>query len=400
MYPNLYFLVKDLFGIEVEFFKIFQMFGIFMAISFYIGYKIMESELKRMEREGKVFPVKRMFWENKAPEITEYLMNFVFYFLAGFKVVEAFLYFGDLTANPQDFILSSRGNLMGGIIGGAIGAYFVYREAQKIKGKEAKQVERLVHPYQIMGNVTFIAAITGILGAKLFHIFENWEYSVQHPIDALISFSGLTYYGGLICGGAGVIWYTAKYNIHWRHTLDMGGAAMMFVYGTGRIGCHVSGDGDWGIVNKVAKPDWMSFLPDWTWAYNYPNNVNGVCNPYTGAERANITCDFASTPYLIDPVFPTPMYETLMAFILFGIIWVLRKKLPAPGLIFSLYLVFAGIERFAIEQIRVNNIMDNVFGLGIQATQAEVISVGMIVAGIGLAVYAIAKPKVKNPIGT
>lgn len=397
MYPNLYYLVQDLFGVEIEFLKIFQMFGIFMAISFLAGYKIMEVELKRMEREGKIFPVKRMFWENKAPGTQEYVMNFIFYFLAGFKIVEAILHSQDLFSNPQDFILSARGNFVGGILAGAIGAYFVYREAQKVKGKEAKQVERMVHPYQIMGNITFVAAITGLLGAKFFHMLENWDYTVNNPVDAILSFSGLTYYGGLICGGAGVLWYAAKYNIHWRHTLDMGGAAMMFAYGTGRIGCHVSGDGDWGIVNKAAKPEWMSFLPDWTWAYNYPNNVNQVCNPYVEGEKANIACNFSETPYLIDAVFPTPIYETLMAFVLFGIIWMVRKKLPAPGLIFCLYLIFAGIERFVIEQIRVNNIMDF---LGMKATQAEIISVGMIVLGLGLAVYFITKPKVQTPVGT
>lgn len=356
----------------------------------------MEAELKRMEREGKIFPVKRTVWVNKAPDIGQYLMNFVFYFLAGFKIVEAIFHFSDLTGNPQDFLLSGRGNVAGGLLLGALGAYFVYREAQKVKGKEAKQVEQTLHPYQLMGNITFVAAITGLFGAKMFHIFENWSYSVQHPVDALLSFSGLTYYGGLICGGAGVWWYTAKYNIHWRYAMDMAGAAMMLAYGTGRIGCHVAGDGDWGIVNLNPKPDSLSWLPDWMWAYNYPNNVNQVCNPYTTGEKANMACNFAETPYLIDPVYPTPIYETIMAFILFGIIWAVRKKLPAPGLIFSLYLIFAGIERFIIEKIRVNNPMDNFGG----ATQAEIISVIMVALGLGLGAYFIAKPKVQTPAGT
>jgi prolipoprotein diacylglyceryltransferase len=396
VYPNLYFLVKDLFGVEIELFKIFQMFGIFMAVSFFAAYKIMQAELKRMEQEGKIAPVKRKFWENKAPGAQEYLMNFVFYFLAGFKVVEAALHFSDLTNNPQDFILSARGNMLGGLVAGAIGAYFVYREAQKVKGKEAKQVERLVHPYQLMGNITFVAAVTGLLGAKLFHMLENWSYTVEHPVDAILSFSGLTYYGGLICGGAGVLWYTAKHNIHWRYAMDMSGAAMMLAYGTGRIGCHVAGDGDWGIVNLNPKPSSLSWLPDWAWAYNYPNNVNGVCNPYIDGPKALIDCKFEDTPYLFDPVYPTPIYETLMAFILFGIIWALRKRLPAPGLIFSLYLIFAGIERFIIEKIRVNNPMDNFGG----ATQAEIISVIMVTLGIGLGVYFLAKPKVEKSVGT
>lgn len=359
----------------------------------------MEAELKRMEKEGKIFPVKRTFWENRMPKTQDYVMNFIFYFVAGFKIVEAVLNSQELFNNPQEFLLSGRGSTVGGLLGGALGLYFVYREAQKIKkkGENAKQVEKLVHPYQIMGNLTFVAAITGLLGAKVFHMLENWNYTVANPVDAILSFSGLTYYGGLICGGAGVLWYTAKYNIHWRYAMDMAGAAMMLAYGTGRIGCHVSGDGDWGIVNTNPKPDWLSWLPDWAWAYNYPNNVNQVCNPYVSGEKANLVCDFSETPYLIDPVYPTPIYETLMAFILFGIIWALRKKLPAPGLIFCLYLIFAGIERFIIEKIRVNNIMDF---LGMEATQAEIISVGMVVLGLGLGAYFLAKPKIKPNVGT
>lgn len=397
VYPNLYYLVKDLFGIEIEAFKIFQMFGIFMAISFLIGYWVMAKELKRMEAEGKIFPVRRKFWVNKAPETSEYIMNFVFYFLAGFKIVEGIFNFHDLTSNPQEFILSARGNFIGGLVLGGLGLYMVYREAQKVKGKTAFQEDRDVHPYQIMGNITFIAAITGLLGAKLFHIFENWSYSSAHPIDAILSFSGLTYYGGLICGGLGVLWYTRKFNIHWRYAMDMSGAAMMLAYGMGRVGCHVSGDGDWGIVNLNPKPSSLSWLPDWAWAYNYPNNVNQVCNPYVDGEKAQIACDFATTPYLFDPVYPTPLYETLMAFALFAIIWAVRKKLPAPGMIFSLYLIFAGIERFVIEKIRVNNPIDF---MGLQATQAEYISVGMVILGLGLAFYFIRNPKVTVPSGT
>lgn len=394
MYPNLYYLVKDLFGFEIEFLKIFQMFGIFMALSFVVAYWIMNNELKRMEAEGKIFPVRRKFWRNKAPQTSDYVMNFVFYFIAGFKVVEAFLHSADLYRNPQEFLLSARGNILGGILFGAAGIYMVYREAQKVKGKTPEQYERDVQPHEFMGNVTFVAAITGLTGAKLFHIFENWSYSVQHPIDALLSFSGLTYYGALICGGIGVLWYTNKFNLHWRYTMDMAGAAMMLAYGTGRIGCHVSGDGDWGVVNLNPKPTGLSWLPDWAWAYNYPNNVNQVCNPYVEGPKAEIACNFADTPYLFDPVYPTPIYEALMAIILFGIIWVVRKKLPAPGLIFSLYLIFAGIERFVIEKIRVNNPIDF---MGMQATQAEYISVGMVLLGLGLAFYFIKNPNIKTP---
>jgi len=366
------------------------MFGLMMAVSFVFAYWIFSRELKRMEAEGKIRPFKKKVWQDKAPGMNDYLMNFIFYFIAGYKIVEGALFFDELTADPQSFILSGRGNLLGGLAFAALGVYLVYREAQKAKGKTPKEVEVLVHPYQMMGNITFVAAVTGLFGAKLFHILENLSEFRADPIGSIVSASGLTYYGSLICGAIGVLWYVREY-IHWRHMLDAGAAGMMLAYAVGRLGCHLSGDGDWGIVNKNPKPGALSWLPDWAWAYNYPNNVNKECNPYPDLNNYhNQVCDWEKTPYLIDPVYPTPIYEVIMGLALFAIMWGLRKKVTNwPGMMFCIYLIFAGIERYIIEQIRVNNIIDF---MGMHATQAEIISVIMVLVGVIGGIYFYKKP--------
>jgi len=146
---------------------------------------------------------------------------------------------------------------------------------------------------------------------------------------------------------------------------------MMLAYGVGRMGCHMSGDGDWGIENLSPKPDWLSWLPDWAWAYNYEGNVHGMI--------------------LENPVWPTPLYEVIMALIVFGVLWSIRKRF-APGVLFSIYFIFAGLERFIIEKIRVNPKL-NV--LGMELTQAEIISFTMIVLGIVGIIY-FNKTKDKN----
>jgi prolipoprotein diacylglyceryltransferase len=207
---------------------------------------------------------------------------------------------------------------------------------------------------------------------------EHWDEFIENPLNAFLDpFSGLTFYGGLICGGAAVLWYAKKYNIGWKHMLDVGGPAMMLSYGVGRIGCHMSGDGDWGQVNNLTKP---GFLPDWMWAYTYPNNVAGICDA-----EAHTACPPGQIPELVLPVWPTPLYEAMMCIGLFFVLWYLRKKISIPGVMFSVYLFLAGFERFWIEKIRVNAVYK--IG-GMEITQAELISVGMMIGAIALFIYS------------
>jgi prolipoprotein diacylglyceryltransferase len=155
----------------------------------------------------------------------------------------------------------------------------------------------------------------------------------------------------------------------------------MLAYGLGRIGCQVAGDGDWGVVNN--KPNPFAFLPDWAWSYDYPHNVNkeGVLLP-------NCTWGDYCT-HLPQPVFPTPLYEIVMGLILFALLWFLRKRIKIAGRLFAIYLFVNGVERFLIEQIRVNT-KQNFFGL--HPTQAEIIACGLMIAGVIL--YLVA-PKLK-----
>jgi prolipoprotein diacylglyceryltransferase len=138
----------------------------------------------------------------------------------------------------------------------------------------------------------------------------------------------------------------------------------------------MSGDGDWGIRNFRPKP--FSWLPDWMWAYKYPNNVvnEGVNIPGCIGNYCN---------QLPVPVFPTTFYEIIATFILFGIMWTFRKKITQPGILTGMYLIFAGFERFFIEKIRVNN---RIHSLPFEPTQAELISIILILTGIVFLVFS------------
>ena len=277
---------------------------------------------------------------------------------------------------------------------------FQQNENKKQRLENPKEEEKIVHPYQLTGNMILIAAISGILGAKIFHNLENIDDFLADPIGQLFAFSGLTFYGGLISGALAVIVYARKHKIEIKHLIDSFSPALILAYGIGRIGCHMSGDGDWGIENLKSKPEWLSIFPDWIWSYNYPNNVltyNKYQESVLNGKMTEIS-DCAGTffdPYcyqLTNPVFPTPIYEFIMSLLIFAFLWKIRKKINIPGCLFFIYLIFNGLERFFIEKIRVNNEYSFLGGV----TQAEIISVILITLGIAGIFFVYFNNKSKN----
>ena len=253
----------------------------------------------------------------------------------------------------------------------SISFYLKWTENNKTKLATPKTIEKTVHPFELVGNMTMIAAVSGIIGAKIFHNLENMDAFLADPIGQLISFSGLTFYGGLIAGAVSVIWYANKYKINTKHLIDSAAPGLMLAYGVGRIGCQMSGDGDWGIDNLAPKPEWMSFLPDWMWSYTFPHNVINAGVPIEGC-TGNFCMELAN------PVWPTAFYEVIMSLAIFGILWAMRKHIKVPGALFFIYLAFNGVERFFIEKIRINTEYNILGGI----TQAEIISFSLILTAI------------------
>jgi len=392
MYPTVYHAFLDLFGWEIPALKIINSFGLFVALAFLAAAFTLRREMDRKQALG-IFQPQRVLIETGGPiSPIEYITQGIVGFILGWKFLYLALNAETLFANglPQRHLFSLDGSLPMGI-GVAIGFLgWKYWESRKNEGQKREKREVEMPASQHVGGIVTAAAIGGITGAKLFHLLEYPDELVRFFTDPSLSnfLGGLTIYGGLIVGGLAVYAYARKHKLSFLPLADATAPGLMLAYGVGRIGCQVSGDGDWGIPNALPKPNWLAWLPDWMWSYQFPNNVNGVYGVrpagYTGKW---ITPDdpwpiFEGYGTYLDPgVIPTAFYETVVSFLLFAVLWKLRKSLRFPGQLFALYCIFNGIERFFIEKIRVNVELDF---LGFTMTQAEFISIATFVGGMAL----------------
>jgi prolipoprotein diacylglyceryltransferase len=427
MYPNLYYVFKDWFAVEWHGLAFLNTFGLFVAIAFIVSAVVLSAELKRKEKLGLLLPREEMITVGKPASILDLFLNGITGFIFGYKLFGLFLD-KPIEINAQDYIFSSQGNFFGGIIIAAVLVVLKWREKnkQKLKAPERRAVR--IWPHDRVGDIIILGLIFGILGAKLFDNFENWDEFIQDPIGRIFSQSGLTFYGGLILAAIAICWYAYKKGIKIKHLVDAAAPALMIAYAVGRIGCQVSGDGDWGLYNSayisneygkvsVAAPGDFekklqqnasffiegkvpdtsgrslyvtdrfygtldavphksfkgpSFLPTWLFAYSYPQNVNkdGILIPGITDEHNRV---------LPQPVFPTPLYEIIMCTFLFLFLWAIRKKIKTPFIIFGIYLAINGTERFLVESIRVNKMYDV---LGMQLSQAQIIAILLIFTGL------------------
>ncbi|MEZ4888337.1 MAG: prolipoprotein diacylglyceryl transferase [Chitinophagales bacterium] len=383
MYPRLSDLIYDLTG----YFPCLpiQTYGFFLALGFVAAGMILYAEFRRMERAGLMQGVNVSRIVGTPATASELIVNGIIGFLLGYKIVAAAMdwkYFAD---NPQDFIVSPEGSIVGGIVLAVVLVGLRWYEKKKDQLPVPQTIEETIFPHQRIGDLIVIAAIAGILGSKVFTWMEDWENFMRDPIGALLSFSGLMFYGGLICGSIALIVYAKMVKIPiWRMT-DAAGMAVIVGYGIGRLGCHFAGDGDWGIANTLTRPNWLSWLPDWAWAYTYPHNV---INEGIALVNCSMPCCVdipgCATRYckvLPEGVFPTSVYEFLMAMAIFGVLWLLRKRISTAGILFGIFLILNGIERFLIEFVRIN---DRHTILGIELSFSQYIALGLVALGIGV----------------
>jgi phosphatidylglycerol---prolipoprotein diacylglyceryl transferase len=374
MYPDLSYFLHDFLGTAADnWTAIFKTYGLFLVLAVLTASRLLYLELRRKSSEGIFTPTHVVVTEGGPADITALLSAGVWGFLAGFKLVYIITHFADFQVDAGAVLLSMKGHGWAGLAGALLNAGYVY-----LAGRRSQPLSRNmdVFPHDRISEITMIAALSGLVGAKIFSILEDPVPFFADPAGTLLSGAGLTIYGGLIFGFVGVWWYLRRHGIPVVPVMDAVAPALLFAYGVGRLGCHFSGDGDWGIA-AGPQPGWW-FLPDWLWGMDYPRNVINHGIMMEG-------CEGNYCHRLPEGVFPTSVYEAVMAFSLGTILWVLRKRVRVPGRLFFIYLVINGLERLLIEQIRVN---ERYTTLGFDYTQAELIAVLLLATGIaGLIIF-------------
>ncbi len=203
-----------------------------------------------------------------------------------------------------------------------------------------KRLEEIGRPVDWAYEMGFAALAGGVVGSRIYFIVQNYDSVKENLLANIFSGSGLVWYGGAIGGALAVLLWAWYRDFLGLALLDLAAPALALGYAIGRVGCQLSGDGDYGKA-------W-----DGPWAMSYPDGT--------------VPTDTA--------VHPTPVYETLAMGLGAWGLWQLRDRLRA-GVLFAIYLVFAGAERFLIELIRRNDQL----ALGLTAAQLE--SLGMVLAG-------------------
>lgn len=389
MYPDLSYLFHDLFGTPYDnFLSLFKTFGLLLVLAILAAAYVLKGELEKRSAKGIFKPQKTTVITNAPMSMNDIIGNVFWGFVLGFKLPYAYQNYALLKQDPSAVLLSTQGNwALGVLIALAAGAYSYWKYNQSVAVEPTKEV-RDVYPQDRLGQITFLAAISGVAGAKVFALIEDLPAFFADPWGMFFSGSGLAIYGGLIGGFFGVGWYLRKHKIDFLPFIDAVAPALIMGYAVGRLGCHFAGDGDWGIVNELAQPSWW-FLPDWLWAYDYPRNVLNQGIPI--AEN----CEFRYCHKLPQGVYPTPLYEVTMALMIFGVLKWASNVVKTTGVVFFIYMLLNGIERFLIEKIRVNPDYDVA---GAAMTQAEMIAVMFFLIGVGGIVYL--QWRAKNEVTT
>ena len=208
-----------------------------------------------------------------------------------------------------------------------------------------------------VNDMVFAAVIGGLLGAKLYYVVVLGHW------DAMFERGGFVYWGGLLGGTLAVMAVVVKKRFGLWRMFDVGGMACAAAYAVGRTGC-------WAVGDDYGRP-WKGFL-----AVAFPDGAP-PSTAGTMAQEFGVAMQPGVSASAVLSVYPTQLYEVVLGLIMFIVLWRMRDHKHAEGWLFGVYMVFAGLERFAIEFLRAK---DDRLLLGL--TYAQGIALVFAAAGI------------------
>lgn len=220
-----------------------------------------------------------------------------------------------------------------------------------------RELTRRGHDPAPVADLVFAAVIGGLLGAKIYYAI------LTQDMGALFSRAGFVFWGGLIGGIIATSLVVRFKKLRWSTISDASALSLAAAYSVGRTGC-------WAVGDDYGRP-WDSPL-----AVQFPQGAP----PSTAANMSQmfgVSFPPGTDPSAVIAVHPTQIYEVILGFIMFLIVWRFRDHKHAAGWLFGLYAVLAGLERFIIEFVRAKD--DRFFG---GLTLAQVIAIGFVAAGV------------------
>ncbi len=197
-------------------------------------------------------------------------------------------------------------------------------------------------------NVAAMVTVAGVVGAKLWHVLEAPRELMAQPAHMLLDRAGFAWFGGLVLGVLVLLWQGRVAKVGGLGMLDLAAPATAVGYGVGRIGCLISGDGDYGIPTSVP------------WGMSFPHGL---------------------VPTVV-PVHPTPIYEFIFSIVLAAYLWQRGKTSKPVGWLTGEYLLWSGLGRFLVEFIRINP------KIYMGMSNAQIASIGSMIAGLLLMLWS------------
>ena len=375
MFPTLDTIINRLLGTHIVY--SFPTYNAIFYIAIFLAFLWGYFTIRIQESRGSFPPISGKEKIQEPITWAHYLSRLIPAFVFAYFLIGVLIHYEEFIDNSQEWIRSLKGSWTGGLFIALVLFLNLFFKSRKYVRDQNARVPQKVFFSSEVWKVALATVVFGLIGARLFEFIEHLNAIEGDFFQRLFISGGMNFYGAVVFGMVTIAWYVKKLNVNVWRVMDVAGTTMLAAYALGRMACMFSGDGCWGIENPNPQPEWLSFLPEWTWAFDFPHNSINA-----GVEIPGCSGDYCHV--LGTPVFPTPIYESTMTLIALAITLLIQRSLQKVGQVLFVAVFLLGINRLIIERIRINPTYEI---LNISLTQADMISIGLLIISISGFLY-------------